>query len=145
MSINKALQAYFAELTAALPSGLTPEAFKNNQLLPLLTGQNNLKLARNITYYIQELDALETIPVNMLTFKCQERIDAEHLFMFYEGSAGNWYNPLVAAGQVLRATVALVPIAGLMRLLVQQVDAISEACFTRDHQHHTEYMFAIAS
>lgn len=145
MNQPNALFAYFAELTSALPSALSPEAFEANQLLPELAEQECLQLARDITYHIAELDVLETIPVSMLKFKGMEQIDAEHVFLFFEGSAGNWYNPLLAAKQVLRATAVVVCIAGKQCLLVQQVDAVSEKSFEREHQPMLSKFCALAS
>jgi hypothetical protein len=133
------LKSYYAELTAALPALYTPKDFCRNQVLPLLAEEMPVPSTKKITYYIEELDKLETIPACALEFCGYETIDAEHYFFFYKADPQKLYGKFKKLERVLRATIALVPLQGFMRLLVQHVEAIPESCFVRDHHSLTNY------
>ncbi|NDK55365.1 hypothetical protein [Pontibacter fetidus] len=142
--MKNGLEAYYAELTAALPSLYTPEAFHDNQALPLIADEESFSLSKQITYYVQELDKLETVPVKLLQFCGYEPIDGEHYFFFYKVNSEKQYDKLNASQRVLRAVIALVPIQGFLRLLVQHVEAIAESCFLNEHQPITNRWQAMA-
>lgn len=110
------------------------EAFNSNQILPLVADREDVNLPQLITYYIQELDKLETIPVSSLKFKGYELIDEEHYFFFFEVKSGRLYDSLKASERVLRATMAVATIYGFRHLLVQHVEAIPGSVFSREHQ-----------
>ena len=124
--MDKKLQAYYTQLTAELGPIYTEEAFKDNQVLSVVSTRDAAQVPQAITYYIPEIDELETIPAHMLRFEGSEQIDEEHSFFFFTVSPGKIYNGLKAARRVLRATIALVPLQGFTRLLVQHVEAIPE-------------------
>ncbi len=112
-------------------------------MLPLLAEEGNLKLNQLITYYVHELDKLETIPARLLVFAGYELIDEEHYFFFYKVTSGVWYDKLRAVDRVLRATVALVPMQGYNRLLVQYIEAIPESEFEKNHFPETTGLSAM--
>jgi len=124
--LDKKLQAYYTQLTAELGAIYTEEAFKDNQVLSLVTTQDATEAPQAITYYIPEIDRLETIPARLLRFEGSEQIDEEHAFFFFTVNPGKIYNRLKAARRVLRATIARVPLQGFTRMLVQHVEAIPE-------------------
>ena len=134
MNSDKELQAYYNALLGALPPDFSPEAFFANQSLSLLASNGSHGHGWLITYFVQELDGTEVISGCQLTFLGTEAIDEEHFFLFFEGNCGGVYNKLTAARQILRATVALVPLKGLLRVLVQHVEAIPEVRFEQDHK-----------
>lgn len=134
MNPEKELQAYYDALIGALPPDFSPEAFFANQSLSLFARNASRSTSRPITYFVQELDGTEVIPGCQLTFLGSEAIDEEHFFLFFKGNCSGVYNKLTAAGQILRATVALVPLKGRERVLVQHVEAIPEIRFEQDHK-----------
>ena len=142
--MSNGLDTYYAELTADLPSLYSAEAFCDNQALPLITDEENYSLSKEITYYIQELDKLETVSVSLLQFCGYEPIDGEHYFFFYKVDPEKQFEKLNAAQRVLRAVIALVPMQGYLRLLVQHVEAIAETCFMNEHQPITNRWQAMA-
>ena len=133
-AVNKTLRKYYARLTADLHSLYTAEAFSYNQVLPLVAEQQSDSLPQPVTYYIQEIDKVETVPAGLLKFIGYEPIDEEHCFFFFRVAPENLHDKLKAAERILRATLALVPLKGYMRLLVQHVEAIPERCFVTEHQ-----------
>lgn len=142
--MKNGLDAYYAELTADLPSLYSAEAFCDNQALPLIADEETFHLSKQITYYIQELDKLATVPVSLLHFSGYEPIDEEHYFFFYKVDPEKKFDKFNPVQRVLRAVIALVPMQGYLRLLVQHVEAISENCFTKEHQPLTNRWQAMA-
>ncbi|MEJ8757266.1 hypothetical protein WG947_09685 [Pontibacter sp. H259] len=143
--MEKKLKAYYTQLTAELHTLYTEEAFKDNQVLSIVSEQINCMVPQAITYHIPEIDKLETIPARLLRFEGSELIDEEHYFFFFTVEPDLNYNRLQAAKRVLRATVALVQLHGYTRLLIQHVEAIPEKCFLREHNAQLNLQRSMAS
>lgn len=143
--MNKTLHAYYAELTANLHSLYTAEAFAGNQVLPLLREPGTLSFTHKITYYIEEIDKLESVPAFLLRFLGSEMIDEEHYFFFFAADGGKACDTLERVQRVLRATVAKVVLQGEVRLLVQHVEAIPESGYLKAHQPVATPVNAMAS
>ena len=137
--LKETIKSYYAALMAELPALYTPNAFCRNQVLPLVAEEVPVPLSKKITYYIEELDKLETIPACLLEFCGYEAIDAEHYFFFFKADPNKLYGKFKKLQRILRATIALVPIQGFRHLLVQHVEAIPENCFIKDHQPLISY------